>query len=55
MVPRKKSCYNLVHPMVLFLLEVGDRGGAGVDCLTCIKKFQVLFSQIFFPKLLKDE
>lgn len=45
----EKSSCNLVHPIVLFLLEVGEgEGGAGVDRLTSIKKFQVQFSQWFF-------
>lgn len=52
----KKPYCNLVHSVVLFLLEAGEgEGGAGVDCLTSIKKFQVQFSQIsFFHKLLQD-
>lgn len=51
--PHEKKPYcNLVHSVVLFLLEAGEgEGGAGVDCLTSIKKISSsVFSDFFFSQ-----
>lgn len=55
--PHEKTLLQFGSFCCLFLLEAGEgEGGAGLDCLTSIKKFQVQFSQIsFFHKLLQDE